>query len=201
MGLNLFRILIIYLKPVLPAMARKVEEFLDVDPLSWTVLDRPLLGTRTNAFKPLKVRVESQQVAAMIEAEIQSTPEPGKAEGPVAQADPLEPFSEEISYADFAKVDMRVARITSAEPVDGADKLLRLVLDIGGETRNVFAGIKSAYSPEQLTGRYTVVVANLAPKRMRFGVSEGMILAAGPGGEEIWLLNPDEGARPGMRVR
>ena len=202
MGLNLFRVLMIYLKPVLPAMAGKVEAFLDVAPLGWADLERPLLGTRVKTFQPLMRRVESKHVAAMVEAstEVSSKPANG-GRGSSSSSSTLEPLADEIAYDDFAKVDLRVAQIKTAEAVDGADKLLRLVLDIGGETRNVFAGIKSAYSPEELEGRYTVVVANLAPKRMRFGVSQGMVLAAGPGGEDIWLLNPDEGAQVGMRIR
>jgi len=114
------------------------------------------------------------------------------------QTDPIE---ETISYDDFAKVDLRIARIEKAERVEGADKLLRLELDLGGETRNVLAGIRSAYSPESLEGRLTVMVANLAPRKMRFGVSEGMVLAAGPGGKDLWILEPHEGAQPGMRVK
>jgi len=106
-----------------------------------------------------------------------------------------------ITFDDFAKLDLRVARIVKAEQVEGADKLLRLTLDLGGETRTVFAGIKSAYQPEALEGRLTVMVANLAPRKMRFGVSEGMVLAAGPGGKDIFLLQPDAGATPGMRVK
>ena len=112
-----------------------------------------------------------------------------------------DPIAAEINYDEFAKVDLRVARITKAEHVDGADKLLRLTLDLGGEMRTVFAGIKSAYAPEDLEGRLTVMVANLAPRKMRFGVSEGMVLAAGPGGQDLWLLAPDEGAPPGSRVK
>jgi len=112
-----------------------------------------------------------------------------------------DPIAETISFEDFAKLDLRIARITKAAHVEGADKLLRLTLDIGGETRNVFAGIKSAYTPEALQGKLTVMVANLAPRKMRFGVSEGMVLAAGPGGSELFVLHPDEGAEPGMRVK
>jgi len=118
-------------------------------------------------------------------------------------ADPLAdaPIADIISIDDFAKVDLRIAKIIKAEHVEGADKLLQLTLDIGGETRNVFAGIKSAYLPEDLEGRHTVMVANLAPRKMRFGVSEGMVLAAGPGGDDLFILCPDEGATPGMKVK
>mgnify|MGYP000468589220 FL=1 len=109
-------------------------------------------------------------------------------------------MSDEITFDDFAKVDLRVARIAKAEHVKGADKLLQLTLDLGGETRNVFAGIKSAYNPEDLEGKLTVMVANLAPRKMKFGMSEGMVLAAGPGGKDLWILEPHEGAQPGMRI-
>jgi len=117
--------------------------------------------------------------------------------GPLAD-DPIAPT---INYDDFAKVDLRIARIVKASHVEGADKLLQLTLDIGGETRNVFAGIKSAYQPEALEGKLTVMVANLAPRKMKFGMSEGMVLAAGPGGKDLFILNPDEGAEPGMKVK
>ena len=132
--------------------------------------------------------------------------EDGKAQAPAEkpaapeQGSDFEPLESEINFDDFAKVDLRVATIVNAEPVEGADKLLRLTLDIGLETRNVFAGIKSAYEPADLIGKQTVMVANLAPRKMRFGVSEGMVLAAGPGGKEIYILEPNKGAKPGMRV-
>ncbi len=146
-------------------------------------------------------RVEQDKVDAMLEDSkdslMASEPAAPAASGPL-QADPI---AETIDFGDFAKLDLRVARINRAEHVEGADKLLRLELDLGGETRNVFAGIKSAYAPESLEGRLTVMVANLAPRKMRFGVSEGMVLAAGPGGGDLWILHPDEGAQPGMRVK
>jgi methionyl-tRNA synthetase len=113
----------------------------------------------------------------------------------------IEPIAEEIEFPDFAKIDLRVAKITKAEHVEGADKLLKVQVDLGNETRQIFAGIKSAYQPEDLEGKLTVVVANLKPRKMRFGMSEGMILAAGPGGKDIWILNPEEGAQPGMQVK
>ena len=120
-----------------------------------------------------------------------------KTTGPLAD----DPIKETIEYDDFAKIDLRIAKIVKAEHVEGADKLLRLTLDIGGETRNVFAGIKEAYNPEDLEGKLTVMVANLAPRKMRFGISEGMVLAAGPGKKDLWVLHPDDGAQPGMRVK
>jgi methionyl-tRNA synthetase len=131
-------------------------------------------------------------------------PTPTRADGaaPVEVAPIAQPISiEPISIEEFAKVDLRIARIVRAEHVEGADKLLKLTLDIGQEERTVFAGIKSAYAPEALAGRLTVMVANLAPRKMRFGISEGMVLAAGPGGKELYLLSPDSGAEPGLRVK
>lgn len=148
-------------------------------------------------------RIEKEPIEAMIEdskaslqAESNNSPAPDP-DSVLAQ----DPISEEISFDDFAKLDLRIARIAKAEHVDGADKLLQLTLDLGGETKNVFAGIKAAYQPEDLEGKLTVMVANLAPRKMRFGLSEGMVLAAGPGGSELFVLNPDDGAKPGMRVK
>ena len=210
LGLNLFRLLMLGLKPVLPRTAEKAESFLKIAPLNWTDAKNPLLNHAIDRFKPLLVRIEDHQIESMIEDTKQSmggatpegaapegaTPEGTVASGPLAD----DPISPEITYDDFAKLDFRVARITKAEHVDGADKLLRLTLDLDGEVRNVFAGIKSAYQPAQLEGRLTIMVANLAPRKMRFGVSEGMVLAAGPGGKDLFVLHPDEGAKPGMRV-
>lgn len=195
-GLNLFRILMVYLKPILPAMTTEAEKFLDEE-LNWDSLQQPLLGHRINAFKPLMKRIESSQIEAMIEASKEAlAAEPVKTENSPA----VEPIAAEINFDDFAKVDLRVAKITHAEAVKGADKLLKLELDLGDQQRQVFSGIKSAYAPEDLVGRLTIVVANLAPRKMKFGVSEGMVLAAGPGGKDIWLLEPHQGALPGMRV-
>ncbi len=195
-GLNLFRILVTYLKPVLPRLAREAEAFLDIGDQPWPdVATRPILGHRINDFKPLLLRVDPAKVQAMVEASRENLA-PGAAESAA-----VEPIAPEIDYSDFAKIDLRIARIVRAENVEGADKLLRLTLDLGGETRTVFAGIKAAYDPESLEGRLTVMVANLKPRKMRFGVSEGMVLAAGPGGKALYLLSPDEGAEPGMRVK
>ena len=144
-------------------------------------------------------RIEKDQVDAMVE-ESKENLEPEKKQeesGELAE----NPIADEISIDDFFKVDLRVARIEKAQQVEGADKLLQLTLDIGGEKRNVFAGIKAAYDPADLEGRLTVMVANLAPRKMRFGISEGMVLAAGPGGSDIFILGPDEGATPGMRIK
>lgn len=197
-GLNLFRVLITLLKPVLPATAERAEEFLNIGPLTWDSPREPLLDHAINRFKPLLTRVEETQVDAMI-GETRAAQETAerRATGPLAD-DPLAP---EITIDDFAKIDLRVARIENAESVKGSDKLVRLTLDLGSEQRNVFAGIRSAYEPETLIGRQVVMVANLAPRKMRFGVSEGMVLAAGPGGSELFVLSPDGGAAPGLRVR
>ena len=200
LGLNLFRALATYLKPVLPRTAAKVEAFLDVGPLRWDDPETPLTNHTIKPFKHLLTRVEPSAVEAML---ADAAEELGTMESKLPASSPLasDPISEEISYDAFAKVDLRVARIVKAAHVDGADKLLHLTLDLGGETRSVFAGIKSAYTPEELEGRLTVMVANLAPRKMRFGVSEGMVLAAGPGGKDLWLLSPDDGAPPGSRVK
>ncbi len=203
LGINMFRALITWLKPVLPEMATNVEEFLN-DTLTWEQATQPLLGQSIHKFKPLMQRIEKDKVDAMIEAEKAKAEAaaPTKA-APAASTDSelgKDPLADEINFDDFAKVDLRIALIAKAEHVEGADKLLRLTLDLGGETRNVFSGIKSAYQPEDLEGKLTVMVANLAPRKMKFGVSEGMVLAAGPGKKEIYLLEPHSGAKPGQRV-
>ncbi|MDG2046713.1 MAG: methionine--tRNA ligase [Halioglobus sp.] len=201
-GINLFRVLMTYLKPVLPAMAEKAEAFLNCS-LDWTALESPLTGHQLATFVPLLTRIDSKKVDAMVEASKDS---------PVADAsisndiDRAPAKDSTIEFDDFAKIDLRIAEIIAAEHVDGADKLLRLTLRLDTEgtsagRRQVLAGIKPAYQPEDLVGKLTVVVANLAPRKMRFGISEGMVLAAGPGGEDIFLLEPHAGARPGMRVK
>ncbi len=195
-GINMFYILMTYLSPVLPDMARKTEEFLNTK-LDWSQVPQPLVKHAINKFKPMISRIDPKQIEAMVQDSKPKTAEPSKAK-PKAKPKPETPT--EIEYDDFAKVDLRIAKIVNAEHVEGADKLLRLTLDIGGQQRQVFAGIKSAYQPEQLIGRLTLTVANLKPRKMKFGMSEGMVLAAGPGGKDIWLLQPDEGAQPGMRV-
>ena len=190
-GLNFYRLLVTCLKPVLPRLAEKSETFLGIAPLTWDDIDTRLTGHTINKFKPLMTRIEPDKVASIIDASVAP-------EEPVVSTEPESPT---IEFDDFAKVDLRIVKIVKAEHVEGADKLLQLTLDLGdGTTRNVFAGIKAAYKPEGLVGKLTVMVANLAPRKMKFGVSEGMVLAAGPGGEDIYLLEPDNGARPGMRV-
>ncbi|ACA86261.1 methionine--tRNA ligase [Shewanella woodyi] len=210
-ALNLFRILVTYLKPVLPKLADDVEAFLQF-PLTWDNLNADLAGHEIAKFKALMQRVDMKNIEAIIEASkdnLVPAEAPKKADSkkatdtPVDTRPPLEsdPISEEISFEDFAKIDLRIARIAKAEHVPEANKLLKLQLDLGGETKQVFAGIKSAYAPEDLEGKLTVMVANLAPRKMRFGMSEGMVLAAGPGNKDLWILEPHEGAQPGMRVK
>lgn len=205
MGINLFRILSIYLKPVLPALVNNVEEFLNVAPLRWQDIEQPLRAHKLNKFSPLMKRVDIKQVEVMVASSVEATPSKKKnkasKEPKTNDLSKVEPLKPEIQFEDFDKIDLRLARIVSAEHVEGADKLLRLKLDIGGDEKQVFAGIKSAYAPEDLIGRLTVMVANLAPRKMRFGLSEGMVLAAGPGGSDLWILNPDEGSKPGMKVK
>jgi len=197
-GLNLFRVLIAYLAPVIPFTAGKASSFLGVDVADWSSLGEPLLDTTLNAFQPLLMRVDPVKVEAVVEDSKESLQ--ATAETPAEEQEELEPIADEIGIEDFARVDLRVARIVKAEAVPEARKLLKLTLDIGSETRTVFAGIKSAYDPADLEGRLTVMVANLKPRKMRFGTSEGMVLAAGPGGDDLYILEPDAGARPGLRV-
>ena len=204
MGINLFSVLIAYLKPVLPKTAEMAEEFLNINPISWGNYEVPLTKHTINKFTPLMTRVEKEKIDAMLEASKQhlekvAVAAPAKEEKKAESN--IDPIADTIQFDDFAKIDLRIAKIVKAEHVEGADKLLQLTLDIGDGTRNVFAGIKSAYKPEELEGKLTVMVANLAPRKMRFGMSEGMVLAAGPGGKDLYILNPDEGAQPGMRVK
>ncbi len=205
-GVNAFRLLTLYLKPILPMLAEQAEVFLNVKPLTWDDAQH-LLDTHTiHPYHHLAKRVEQAQIQAVVEqAPLSLTDSSSSPSSPAEVAgtntSTMEPLRPLISYEDFAKLDLRVARIVMAENVEGAEKLLRLTLDIGGETRNVFAGIKDAYQPETLIGRYTVMIANLAPRKMRFGISEGMVLAAGPGKRDLWILSPDAGAQAGMRVK
>ncbi|HZS67184.1 MAG TPA: methionine--tRNA ligase [Burkholderiales bacterium] len=186
-ALNLFRLLTIYLKPVLPQTAAQAEAFLGVAPLGWRdAASRLAAGHRINEYRHLLGRVEQKQLEQLFEA---------------PAAAPVSATAHTISIDEFSKLDLRVARITRAERVEGADKLLKLTLDLGDGTRTVFAGIRSAYAPEKLEGRLTVLVANLEARKMKFGVSEGMVLAASGAGSGIFLVSPDPGASPGMRVK
>ena len=192
LGLNVFRALVIYLKPILPAMAAKAEAFLRVEPLTWEDAGAPLVAHEIDRFKPLFTRIDRKAVDKVVAATV--------AEAEAETGDGAEEESPEVSIDEFGKIDLRVAKVLGANFVDGADKLLELRLDIGNGQRTVFAGVREAYDPATLVDRLVVVVANLAPRKMRFGTSEGMVLAAGPGGEDIFLLSPDAGAEPGMRV-
>lgn len=202
-GINLFRQLVIFLKPVLPVLAADAEAFLNVAPLTWDDHRSRLENHTLNPFKALLSRVEPAKVQDMIAASKEDLLAAEEPKAPVGNGElHKDPLSAEVDFDTFAAVDLRVALIVKAEAVPGADKLLQLTLDIGDERRNVFSGIKSAYpDPAQLEGRLTMMVANLKPRKMRFGVSEGMVMAAGPGGEEIYLLSPDSGAKPGQRIK
>jgi methionyl-tRNA synthetase len=212
-ALNAFRTLTLYLKPVLPHVAADVEAFLNMAPLTWDHAATLLPAEhQIKPYRHLMTRTDAKQIVALVEANKEgllpsaapppaqrSTQQPEKA----VPQDPVTPVTADgkISIDDFTKVDLRVARIVDAQHVEGAEKLLKLQLDLGGETRQVFAGIKSAYDPEKLKGRLTVMVANLQPRKMRFGESQGMVLAASGEGPGIFLLSPDDGAHPGMRVK
>jgi methionyl-tRNA synthetase len=214
-ALNLFRVLMIYLQPVLPQMAGKVQAFFQEPDWAWASRATPLLSRSINAYEPLAVRLDPKAVAALVEPEAAALDTPAAAKTSAAPAAANSGASDTamaaaaasvegnlISIDDFLRIDLRVAKILNAELIAGADKLLKLRVDVGdlGE-RDIFAGIRAAYDPATLVGRHIVVVANLEPRKMRFGVSEGMMLAAGPGGAEIFALSPDSGAKPGMRVK
>ncbi len=200
-NLNLFRMLTIYLKPVLPRLAAEVEKFLNIPALAWADSSALLGDHAINPYHHLATRVDPKQVAALLDEAHENLKMTTEPTAPTA-APGIEPIKPEINVDDFGKLDLRIAKIVAASFVEGADKLLQLTVDLGeGRTRNIFAGIRSAYDPAQLAGRLTVVVANLAPRKMKFGVSEGMVLAAGPGGKELFILSPDNGAQPGMRVK
>jgi methionyl-tRNA synthetase len=192
-GLNLFRALAIYLSPVLPKVAEDARALFGETSWLWQSAQAPLLNHDIATYQPILTRIDPEQVEKMIEQSKEPLPDTGAARAPTETA--------EISIDDFMKVDLRIARVVNAEPVEGADKLLRLTLDLGSGQRTVFAGIKAAYASKDLVGRHVVAVANLKAREMRFGTSEGMVLAAGPGGEDIFLLSPDDGAEPGMRVK
>ena len=205
MGIHLFRILMVYLTPILPGLSKDAQAFLN-DEFTWDSIQDIKLGHSINKFKAMIQRVDADKVNAMVEASkehLKATSQ-GTEKASISEAatsDDIEPIADTISFEDFAKIDFRIAKIVHAEAVEKADKLLRLELDIGTEQRQVFAGIKSAYKAEDLIGKHTVMVANLAPRKMRFGMSEGMVLAAGPGGKDIYILEPHSGATPGMRVK
>jgi methionyl-tRNA synthetase len=206
-GLNLFRVLMIYLAPVLPRVAERAAAFLNTGPASWQSRSVPLLGCTIAGYEPLLVRVDPDAVSRMVEASMEKPDanpaaggsKPATVSSAAVPADSPAPVPAEIELADFQKVDLRIATVLKAEAVEGADKLVRLILDIGTEQRTVLSGIKSAYAPADLVGRQVVLVANLKPRKMRFGVSEGMVLAAGGDGG-LFLVGPDPGAPAGLRV-
>ncbi|WP_028448029.1 methionine--tRNA ligase [Chitinimonas koreensis] len=193
--INLFRILTVYLKPVLPKLAADVEAFLAVAPLQWDDAQTLLLDHAIQPYQHLMTRIDPKQVEALVEANKQNAAAAAAPAGPK-----VEPLAPTINIDDFAKLDLRIAKIVDCKHVEGAEKLLQLTLDLGDHTRNVFSGIKSAYKPEDLVGKLTVMVANLAPRKMKFGLSEGMVLAASGEGPGLYLLEPHAGAQPGMRV-
>jgi methionyl-tRNA synthetase len=205
-ALNLFRQITVYLAPILPRFADESARLLSIEqPTRWEDAATPVLGSRVAKFEHLMERVDPEKVKKMTdvsraaaEAAVEAAAG-GKAKSKAFAGESLEA---ECTIDDFTKVDLRVAEIVSARAVPKANKLLELELSLGGdERRTVFAGIKQAYPPEALVGRLTVVVANLAPRKMKFGLSEGMVLAAGPGGDELFILSPDSGAKPGQRIR
>ncbi|QIV95622.1 methionyl-tRNA synthetase [Allofrancisella inopinata] len=199
-GINMFKVLVSYLKPIVPSLTGKAETFLNIQVNNWSDAPKFLKNHKINKFKPLATRIEKEKVDRILEdtkmiLENEQSQQPH--DKPQDQTDDIAP---ECTFDDFMKVDLRVAKIIEASHVEGADKLLKLILDLGGVTKQVFAGIKSAYNPEGLVGKHTVMVANLAPRKMKFGVSEGMVLAAGDG-KGLYILEPHEGAKPGMRVK
>ncbi|HHT7859425.1 methionine--tRNA ligase [Pasteurella multocida] len=205
MALQLFRVLAIYLKPVIPQIIARTEAFLQ-DELTWESLNRPLLNHAILPFKALAQRLDPKQIEAIVnETKEQFVAQQALEQKNSAKAEPasqVEPIAETISIEDFAKLDLRVAKVMKCEAVPESNKLLRFELDLGDHTRQVFSGIKEAYNnPTELEGRFVVVIANLAPRKMRFGVSEGMILSAGTGGADLFLLNADQGVKPGMQVK
>ncbi|SUB36010.1 methionyl-tRNA synthase [Pasteurella multocida] len=205
MALQLFRVLAIYLKPVIPQIIERAEAFLQ-DELTWESLNRPLLNHAILPFKALAQRLDPKQIEAIVnETKEQFVAQQALEQKNSAKAEPasqVEPIAETISIEDFAKLDLRVAKVMKCEAVPESNKLLRFELDLGDHTRQVFSGIKEAYNnPAELEGRFVVVIANLAPRKMRFGVSEGMILSAGTGGADLFLLNADQGVKPGMQVK
>ncbi len=197
-GINLFRVLITYIKPVVPKLAADAEAFLNIEPLTWDDSQATLTDHPIKKFKALFARMERKSLDKVVEASMQTEAETADREPGGKKGE--ESVTDTITIDDFAKVQLRVAKVVAADFVEGADKLLQLTLDVGDHQRNVFSGIRSAYEPQDLVGKLTVVVANLAPRKMRFGVSEGMVLAAGPGGKDIFLISPDSGAEPGMEV-
>jgi methionyl-tRNA synthetase len=205
--MTMFRDLTLYLKPVLPELAVQVETFLNIAPLTWSGAWQALpVGHSINTYQHLATRLDPKLIEAMVAANQESLKPMTESHSETRHAEHqqhiISPIADTISIEDFSKIDLRVARIANAEHVEGAEKLLKLTLDIGeAQPRTVFAGIKSAYDPEKLKGRMTVMVANLAPRKMKFGLSEGMVLAASGETPGLFILSPDDGAQPGMRIK
>lgn len=199
-GINMFKVLVSYLKPIVPNISKKAETFLNIQINNWYEAPRFLKNHKINKFKPLATRVEKEKVSKILEDTKMTIQNEQFQQQQSKQLEQKVDIAPECTFDDFMKVDLRVAKITEASHVEGADKLLKLILDLGGVTRQVFAGIKSKYNPEDLVGKHTVMVANLAPRKMKFGLSEGMVLAAG-NGEDIYILEPHEGAQAGMRIK
>ncbi|AFJ42981.1 methionine--tRNA ligase [Francisella orientalis] len=196
-GINMFKVLVAYLKPIMPSIVKNAETFLNIGLSKWSDAPVFLKSHKINKFKPLATRIEKEKVDKVLE-DTKKMLENEQNQQP--KEEPKLDIAAECTFDDFMKVDLRVARIAEASHVEGADKLLKLILDLGGATKQVFAGIKSSYKPEDLVGKHTVMIANLAPRKMKFGMSEGMVLAAGDG-KGIYILEPHEGAQPGMRVK
>jgi methionyl-tRNA synthetase len=197
--LNVFRCCAIYLKPVLPEYAVKVEKLFGESNYVWSDASKGLEDHQISKFEHLAQRIDPKAVDAVVEASKEDVAKEAEQAESEAEQD-FEPLADEITVDDLFKVDLRVAKIIKAEAIKGAGKLLRLQVDLGFEQREILAGIKKAYRPEDLEGRLTVVVANLKPREMKFGTSQGMVMAAGPGGEDLHLLSPDSGAQPGQRI-
>jgi len=211
-AINLFRVLMIYLAPVLPVIAAKSATWLGPDSLAgWSAVGEPLLGRALGPYPQLATRIDAATVRRLVDAPA-PTPEAATAkktpptrkttpsEGAAAAPSAAPAGKTMIAIDDFAKLDLRAARVLAASAVEGSDKLLQLTLDLGTEQRNVFSGIRGSYAPEQLVGRFVVMIANLAPRKMRFGVSEGMVLCASGDGAGVFLLSADDGVQPGMKI-
>jgi methionyl-tRNA synthetase len=192
-GVNLFRVLMVYLAPVLPDMACHAAGFLGAPLSRFSEVDSPLLGTPLAAYQPLAQRLDPKVVSQLV-ATTETPVESPKTSTPTTAGDAL------VTIDDFSKLDLRVAKVTAAEAVEGSDKLLKLTLDLGGEPRTVFSGIRKSYTPESMLGRHVVVIANLAPRKMRFGVSEGMVLCASGSDDRVFLLSADDGVAGGMKI-
>jgi methionyl-tRNA synthetase len=199
--LNVFRVLAIYLKPILPHYVQKVEALFGEEPYDWAAIELSMENREIQKFQHLAQRIDPAAVEKMVDSsKVEELPSEGSSANSVDEKVEYETLAPEVGIDDIFKSDLRIAKIISAEDIPEAGKLLRLKVDLGFEQREILAGIKAAYKPEELVGRLTLVAANLKPRKMKFGVSQGMVMAAGPGGKDIFLLSPDSGAQPGQRV-